>query len=84
MARVIHKSARDQILADAGLTPADGVLFPLAIKVAKHIKAKGMDGFDITDPADRAALIAEVGESDVNKLTKALAIAKAAGEVVEV
>jgi hypothetical protein len=84
MARVIHKTARDQILADAGLTPADASLFPLAVKVAKHIKGRGMDGFDITDPADRAALIAEVGVADVNLLTKAMAIAKAAGEVVDV
>lgn len=82
--RVIHKTARDQILADAGLTPADAALFPLARKVAKHIKDQGLDGFDLTDAADRAALIADVGEADVNKLTKAVAIAKAAGEVVDV
>jgi hypothetical protein len=84
MSRVIHKSARDQILADAGLTPADADLLPLARAVAKHIKEQGMAGFDITDPADRAALIADVGVADVTKLTKAMAIAKAAGEVVEV
>lgn len=84
MARVIHKTARDQILADAGLTSADAALFPLAVKVARHIKDQGLDGFDMTDPADRAALIAAVGEADVNKLTKAVAIAKAAGEVVDV
>jgi hypothetical protein len=84
MSRVIHRTERDKILTDAGLTPADATLFPLAVKVGKHIKAQGIDGFDITDAADRAALIAAVGVSDVNQLTKALAIAKAAGEVVEV
>jgi predicted nuclease of predicted toxin-antitoxin system len=84
MSRVVHKTARDKILVDAGLTPADASLFPLARKVAAHIKDQGMDGVDITNAADRAALIAAVGESDVNKLTKALAIAEAAGEVVEV
>lgn len=84
MSRVIHKTARDQILADAGLTPEDAGLFPLARKVAAHIKSQGMAGVDITDAADRAALIAAVGESDINKLTKAMAIAKAAGEVVDV
>jgi len=84
MARMIHKSERDRILADAGLQPEDAALFPLARAVGKHIKDQGMAGFDLTNAADRAALIADVGESDVNKLTKALAIAKAAGEVVEV
>lgn len=84
MSRVIHKTARDTILADAGLTPADADLFPLARKVAKHIKDQGMAGVDITDATDRAALIAAVGVSDINKLTKAMAIAQAAGEVVEV
>jgi hypothetical protein len=83
MARVMHRTARDKILADAGLTPDDASLFPLAVKVSKHIKAQGLAGFDITDPTDRAALAADVGVADVNQLTKALAIAKAAGEVVD-
>jgi hypothetical protein len=84
MARMISKQARDQFLADAGLTPADAVHFPLARKVVQHIKQQGVAGVDITDADDRAALIAAVGTADVNDLTKALKIAEAAGEVVPV
>lgn len=81
---VIHRQTLDKILADAGLTPADARLVPLARKVADFVKGRGLDGFDITDDAQRALLAEAVGVADVNVLMKALALAQAAGDVVPI
>jgi len=82
MARLVHKSERDRLLAAAGLTEADADLFVLAHAIALHVKSTGIEGVDLTDPADRTALIAAVGVADVNVLTKAVKLATEAGTLV--
>lgn len=82
MAKLIHRVARDQILADAGLTLADAATFDLARKVAAHVRTLGLAGLDITDPDDRAALATAVGVSDPAALQKAVNACLAAGVLV--
>jgi hypothetical protein len=82
MPRLVHKSERDRLLADAGLEPVDVALFPLAHRIAEHVKAQGLAGVDTNDPDERAALLAAVGGADIDSLIKATKLAVAAGTLV--
>ncbi|MEK9722006.1 MAG: hypothetical protein VW405_00800 [Rhodospirillaceae bacterium] len=82
MPRLIHRDELTRLLAAANLTPADADLFELARRVTAHVKGLGGDGFEFTDNAERAALIAAVGEADTDRLTKAIRLAREAGRLV--